>query len=485
MKLLGYILLFLNILAGAAVVYLATQSWAKKQEQNANALRYYMIKDGVPQEGAAIPAGAADDATVAMPVAMGKGHTVDAVTVKFLKAHFEGTDKGAYASGALPPASRISELTRVKAAVDALYTSQKSDAERLAFLVGSYKGIRFFPGPLVLLADTFDERQAYRALSGELLWPTGKPRTLKPEEIPANAKRAKEVFDAKFDAAINKPVAGKYTEDIAKIETAKKALLESEVAAKQVADDQKLAAAAFRAEMDEVLLGKGAKREVDPAVQAAFFAFVGDPKGATIADVKGKARLAVEKVSAAAVKLQETILTTGLTAYDDNDRKRRGTVILQILDPSEAWQKRVALTVGLTDYLAGVQDRIERQPDYPTRLERLKDYQTIRFFESYDRAKEQARDLDRLLVRQMEIRIALEQQAAKAKMLLAQRKSQRDLSKADAEEIEATVTALVASQDAVEKELFELQNKVGAMLRANFELEDRVIAAEKLLPAGK
>ena len=51
--------------------------------------------------------------------------------------------------------------------------------------------------------------------------------------------------------------------------------------------------------------------------------------------------------------------------------------------------------------------------------------------------------------------------------------------------VSPTVTALVASQDAVEKELFELQNKVGAMLRANFELEDRVIAAEKLLPAGK
>ena len=483
MKLLGTILLVLNALAGAAVVYLASQSWAKKQEQNANALRYYLHKDGVPQDGAAIPAGATDDATVSMPVKMGKAHTVDVVTVKFLKAHFAGTETAAYASGALPPASRIAELTRVKAAVDAAYASQKSDANRLAFLVGSYKGLRFFPGPLVLLADTFDERQAYKALSGEVLWPTGKPRVLRAEEIAANAKRAKEVFDAKFDAAINKAVVGKSTEDIAKIEAAKKILQDSEVTAKQVADDQKGAAGAFRAEMDEVL--KGTKREIAPAVQAAFFAFVGDPKGASVADVKGKSQLAVERVTAAAGTLQETILTTGLTAYDDNDRKRRGTVILQILDSSDAWQKRVALTVGLTDYLAGIQDRIERQPDYPTRLERLKDYQTIRFFESYDRAKEQARDLDRLLVRQIEIRVALEKQAATAKQLLAQRKSQRDVSKADAELIETTVTGLVASQDAVEKELFDLQTRVGAMLRANFELEDRVIAAEKQLPAGK
>ena len=395
-----------NILAGAAVLYLASQSWAKKQEQNANAFRHYLIKDGMPQEGNAIPDGATDDATVAMPVAMGKGHTVDAVSVKFLKSHFSGTESATYASGALPPASRIAELTRVKKAVDAAYTAQKSDADRLAFLVGGFKGLRFHPGPLVMLADTFDERQAYKALSGDLLWPTGKARVLKPDEVAANAKRAKGVFDAKFDAAINKAVAGKYTEDIAKIEAAKKALQDSEVAAKQVADDQKIAAGAFRTEMDEVL--KGTKREIDPAVQTAFFAFVGDPKGATVSDVKGKSQLAVEAVSAAAAKLQETILNTGLTAYDDNDRKRRGTVILQILDPSDVWQKRVALTVGLIDYLAGLQDRIERQPDYPTRLERLKDYQTIRFFESYDRAKEQARDLDRLLVRQIEIREALQ-----------------------------------------------------------------------------
>ena len=45
-----------------------------------------------------------------------------------------------------------------------------------------------------------------------------------------------------------------------------------------------------------------------------------------------------------------------------------------------------------------------------------------------------------------------------------------------------SLTGLVAEQDAVEKELFALQTRVGAMLRANFDLEDRVIAAEKLLP---
>ena len=66
MKLLGYVLLLLNLLAGAAVAYLASQSWAKRQEQNANALRYYLLKDGVPQKGAAIAAGAPDDSAVPM-----------------------------------------------------------------------------------------------------------------------------------------------------------------------------------------------------------------------------------------------------------------------------------------------------------------------------------------------------------------------------------------------------------------------------------
>ena len=158
---------------------------------------------------------------------------------------------------------------------------------------------------------------------------------------------------------------------------------------------------------------------------------------------------------------------------------------MQCLDSSEPWQKRVALTVGMTDYLAGIQDRIEHQPDYPTRLERLRDYQTIRFVESYDRAKDQARDLDRLLVRQIEIRTSREQQAAKAKQLLAQRKTQRDSAKVDADETEATVTSFVSSQDAVEKELFDLQFRVGTMLRANFDLEDRVVEAEKQLPIKK
>ncbi len=485
MKLLGYILLGFNLVAGIAVVYLASQSWAKKQEQNANAMRYYLIKDGVPQDGAAIPSDATDSTVVAMPISMGKAHTVDGVTVAFLKDHFKGTDTSTYASGALPPASRIAELTRAKAAVDSAYTAKGSDAERLAFLVGSHRGIRFFPGLLVLLADTFDERQAYKSLSGELLWPTGKPRVLKADELAANAKRAKQILDAKFDAAIAAPAPGKSTDDIARIEVSKKALQAAEVDAKKVAADQKIAAAAYYAEMAAVLDPKLARRDVDATIQADFFAFIGDPKGGKPDEVKGKSQLAVERVSAAAAALQQTILGTGLTAYDDSDRKRRGTVLLQVLDPSESWQRRVALTVGLTDYLAGIQDRIKRQPDYPTRSEREKDYRTIRFFESYDRAKEQARDLDRLLSRQIEIRIALEQQAAKAKMLLAQRKGQRDAARANTEQIQATVAGLVASQDAVEKELFELQNRVGNVLQENFALEDRVIAAEKQLPTGK
>lgn len=482
MKPLGYVLLLLNILAGAGVLYLASQSWAKRQEQNTNALRYYLARDGVPMEGPAVPAGAADDATVAMPVAVGAGHRVETISVKLLKDHFAGTETGAYAD-VTPPASRIAELTRLKTKFDGVYNSRPSDPDKLAFLVGSYKGARFFPGPLVLLADTFDERLAYKSLAGELLWPAGKVRTLKPEEISANAKRAKEVFDAKFDAAINMANSQKYTEDIAKIDAAKKAMTEADVAAKQVADEQTASAKAYRDDMDQVLGAK--KRDIDPAVQAKFFEYVGDPKGGTRAEVNGKSQLAVQKVTAASKQLIEVVLKTGLTANDEGDRKRRGTILMQCLDAGEGWQKRVLLTVGLIDYLAGVQDRIERQPDYPHRLERLRDYQTIQFFESYDRAREQARDLDRLLVRQIEIRVALEAQAAKAKQLLAQRKTQRDIAQADTEETEKALGAQVAVQDIVEKELFALQNQVGAMLRNNFDLEDRVVAAEKQLPAKK
>ena len=482
MKLLGYVLLLLNLLVGAVVVYLASQSWGKRQEQNSNAMRYYLLKDGLPQEGAAVSAGAADDSTVPVSLAMSKGHTVDALSLKFLKEHFKGTESSPY-SDTTPPASRVAELTRLKGKIDGVYSSKASDSDRLGYLVGSYRGTRFQPGLLVMLADTFDERQAYKTLTGALTWPDGKPKILKPEEIQANAASAKKVLDSKFDAAINKANPGKYTEDIAKIEAARKVLVDSELAAKQVGDDQKSAAVAFRTEMDSVLSGKQA--EVSPAVQAKFFEYVGDPKGGTATDVKGKMQIAVDGVTAAANQLQVIILGTGTTAYDENDRKRRGTILMQCLDSSEPWQKRVALTVGMTDYLAGIQDRIEHQPDYPTRLERLRDYQTIRFVESYDRAKDQARDLDRLLVRQIEIRTSREQQAAKAKQLLAQRKTQRDSAKVDADETEATVTSFVSSQDAVEKELFDLQFRVGTMLRANFDLEDRVVEAEKRLPIKK
>ena len=482
MKLLGYVLLLLNLLVGAVVVYLASQSWGKRQEQNSNAMRYYLLKDGLPQEGSAISAGAADDSTIPVSLAMSKGHTVDALSIKFLKEHYKGTESSTY-SDATPPASRVAELTRLKAKLEGIYSSKASDADRLAYLVGSYRGTRFQPGLLVMLADSFDERLSYKALTGSLSWPDGKVKVLKPEEIQANAAIAKQVFDSKFDAAINKANPAKYTDDIARIEAAKKLLVDSEIAAKQVGDDQKAAAVAFRTEMDSVLSGK--QPEVNPAIQAKFLEFVGDPKGGTATEVKGKSRLAVDSVTAAVDQLQVVILSTGTTAYDENDRKRRGTILMQSLDSSENWQKRVALTVGMTDYLAGIQDRIERQPDYPTRLERLRDYQTIRFVESYDRAKDQAHDLDRLLVRQIEIRLAREQQAAKAKQLLAQRKTQRDTAKVDSDETEATVASFVASQDAVEKELFDLQFRVGTMLRANFDLEDQVVEAEKKLPSRK
>jgi hypothetical protein len=434
MKPLGIVLLFVNLLAAVGVVYLATQSWAKRHEQNTALLKEELVSSGMPLES---PAGAKpidlskpeDSFTLKFPI---PGRPATEVRAKVLIDHFAGAKREGELFSSMagnPPLSVVGEVDEVKKQIDAKVAGYNNDpAAGVAYLVGSVGAdYRLTPGLLTLLADDFEERVTYR----EWLAEARNPQPIYPAA--ALWQLAKDALDAKLSLPLTKPNAD--------------------------------AAAAYQTARHEARVARDAALD---EWQKAPLPQVGAKKAAY-----DEARMAFWKAMAA----KSAPLSEG-------DQRRKAAGVLVVVDPSAGGQKRTALTVGLPDYTAAVLDRTERLASMPERYERQGEAEVATFVVLYEQKLATSRDLDRMLQKQIDITKAFAVQQKQAADQVSTREAHRDGATGRVADLQKKVEAASAAQEALEKEVFALQQLVGQRFAELFELEDQVFQAEKK-KAGK
>lgn len=183
MRALGIGLLVFNLLLTAAIgLYLAPQSWSKRQEMNATVAKHYLAKVGLPVESASKFDSASGTQPISFMTTM--NHVVPSVSTELLTDYFNGSEA--------PPV--ISQMEEVDRAYNAKSVElQASPAEAILQLAGNFtpQGV-FTPGLLTLMVKSYDERAEIRDLI-----PRGQAPASQFEEA---AKKLKDKFAAQYNA---------------------------------------------------------------------------------------------------------------------------------------------------------------------------------------------------------------------------------------------------------------------------------------------
>jgi hypothetical protein len=440
MKPLGVVLLFINLLVAGAVAYLASWDWAKRQEQNTALLKQELAVSGLPLER---PAGNKDavvdvskpEESVPLETSPALGRSMKDVRAKVLIDLFVGATREPAADGSglfasfptAPPLSVIGEVDAVKKEYDRVvngYADGAKQAAGLDYLVGRVDAnLKLTAGPLTLLADDFEERYTLREWLDEA----------KKGNAGEYWQLARAALDRRFDEVLNAP--------------------DANLAAKVEAD--KLTA-----------------RQARDAAQTALIKAKDQDKAKAQADYEA-ARLAFWKAA-----------TAKTAALSNGDRRRKAAALLAVLDQSAGGQKRTALTVGMADYTAAVLDRTQRLANLPARYSGQTQVELGNFEAVYKQKIATAIDLDKLASQQESITKALDASEKRADAQVKLREAHRDAALGRTEDVNKRVSDLAAAQAKLEQDIFALQRLVGANYDELFELEDKVILAEKK-KAGK
>lgn len=461
MTTLGKVLLFLNVAAAAAVAYFATDNWTRRQSLNATGLRYAITTDGFPTEPAtgnpaALESAPDDEAPVPIRLPSGTGRYTTDVPFKLLKAHFAGAEGRPTFGSAVPPLSVKGELERVKKAVDRyIATALPTDDAKLRWLCGTLDPAtgNFTPGLLAQLADGFGQRQAVKRLLILNDTDTGG----RAAEQRKNAALALAMLEKRFKAALQPPNPKVADDDVKVLADAQRAIAAASAPAAKAAADEQTAREAVK---------------TDPENAAAV---------ARLRTAELELKDARDRLTAAFAAFETAMADTGLAASrDDADRRERALLLMAHLDPTDAaWQKRLMLLFGQPEYLRAQTDRLDKLRPYPAMIDDARLSADAEFFAEYERLKQAARDRDRFLDRQKELLAEVNAQVADAKNLLKDRGAYRDERAAVVDGLRNEVRILAAEQEAIETELFNIQLRVGRLLRDNFDLEDRLVLAEK------
>lgn len=440
---LGKVLLFVNLLAAAGVAYFATQDYAKRQEVNATALKFYLMLAGLPTETPTDVT--ADEKSVPFRTELPDGTQTTTVSVKLLQNYFTGAEGGTqFAAATDVVASQVAEVERVekklKAQLDAL-----PPAGQLATLCGqtildptTRKPVLNpnFPALLVRIAESYDEREFIRQLGN----PTG------PDKVALNLSTARKILDRKFAAVKAKP-------DPKAAETE---------------------AVALKAAVD---LLKSTGEKARGANLALVNVPLDDPNRAEAQTRADDSRVALIRADRT---LKDVIADFGTAAArDEGDRKKRIAHLLIHLDATAAWQKRVGQVVGLRLYAVVIGEQVNRLRDMAMTAQQQKVLDQAKFSEEYETIKTLAVQQSLLLERQTTITADYAVQWAKDADALKNRHGQL-LQREDAlVSIKAQVNDALAKQSIAESDLFAVQKAVGETLRKNFDSEEKLDLAEQ------
>lgn len=182
MTLFGKFLLLVNLLAGGAFVYLATQDWKGRQTITAVAVRHKLLLSGLPLEG---PDTFDPEDETPFRLEMAGGVSTDTVSKKILELYFQLAPGGDGASslgaagvtGVVP--CQLAEVKRVKAKIETILKEKADKPDEKLTLLKDW---------LIFQSETLDER-----VEVQTLFAGGKAEDLEKRLM------------AKFDAVIAAP----------------------------------------------------------------------------------------------------------------------------------------------------------------------------------------------------------------------------------------------------------------------------------------
>ncbi len=196
-------------------------------------------------------------------------------------------------------------------------------------------------------------------------------------------------------------------------------------------------------------------------------------------------RIAALKDKAAAGDINARTELTSISAdgalpftRDDGDRRRRIAKLLMFVDPLAGYQKRVAMTIGLTEYLATLTDQTGKLEEMARRIERGYELEQLLFDDEYTTIKNLALTQDQLLLLKTRVTSGYERQMKADQEISAKRQGQLKELQDELTTIQTEVATLTKTLSETETELFALQQKVGNTLRANLIQEAKLEAAE-------
>jgi len=431
MSLLGKVLLIINLLVAVGVVYLATASFGAREQQNIALVKQELLTSGIPFDG---PKGTVKDpkSEVQFVIVLGSGRTLEKLPGRVLIEHFQGLVHGDELVGTdlAPPLSILAEVDDAEKVLIAKSNGFAGNAANgLDWLVGKLGADgRFAPGLLAKLAEDFDERATYR----EWL-----------ERAKAEPQEAARFYG--------------FAQDILK---------------------KKFALAA---------------KQANPAEAAAQSAAIVRTRSDVVVAFQEFCKANPQQINAASAKLKKaedaywTEFTKPVASVSEVERRRMAAALLVTLDTTATGQKRTAFALGLPAYTKALNDRLARLLGVPSQLKDALSRELATFTALYERDLRASTEIDQVLNRQKnDITSKVIPAAEQAKQNLTARESELNAATQRADVIAARVKARAIEQSGLEREIFDLQQDVGTLLAETFELEDRLLLAErKRLSAGK
>lgn len=164
---------------------------------------------------------------------------------------------------------------------------------------------------------------------------------------------------------------------------------------------------------------------------------------------------------------------------DEGDRRDRVAHLLVHLGPDAAWQKRVAVIVGLRHYVHAVANQATRFREMRESVEQPIVAEQASFQRHIDQLLGEARQNVDKARGTAEERAKLVERKTAADDAASQRRTQIKELTAQLEKVRAEVDQLLVQQTGIEQQLYEIQREVGLTLEEVYRLEAFLVDVER------
>lgn len=418
MRALGYVLLVFNLLATGGFAYLAIQDWKGRQEITAAGLRHVILLSGLPLEGG----------PEQLPARVQRG----------------GDGYGDYAATEVP-------------FVVEMAGGRRTEVVGPEVLYGYFAAIGGGGG------------------GGEGVTPGA--------ALAVNTPVSSQINEVK---RVRNAVRGMIDQSTDKVRLLESLLILQPQSYEERAEVQALVRAGNTAELDRRLMGKF-DAVINPPVPTPDIT----PAKPTAEDVGHEAKLQpgataedrdrerAKDREALAKRAQDGARLRAAASHDDTERRARLAHLLVHLDRDAAWQKRVAMVVGVKQYAKVVIAQVVRFGAMAARVDRQMLDDDDAFLAEYDLLEALARQRT-LMVRDMaDTRAKLTDQQTKDQDFVNQRQTQLNALTAQLRAVKAEVDNLLLQQEVTEQQLFKVQRNVGDTLDEIYRLEAELYKRER------